>query len=207
MRIRDCIIAAALLLASLSAAAASFSGGSGLTGNLALDTDFSDAVSALGADQAPGHFYSLVSFEQFLLGPNLTGGTGVRTRIAPLLTSAITFSVPGQGIALLSRDAVPTRITAYLVGVEVESFVTLAAGYANPTFYGLTGLVFDELRFTHDTTPATFDDRYFAIDRLQVTTVPLPAPAILILVGLIPLAIRARGAMRRVHPSAAATPH
>jgi len=171
--------AAAGLLAfgSLTAGAASFSGGAGLSGPLLVDTDFSDAVAALGVDVVPGAFYGSVTFSEFQLGPSVTGGSGIRTLISPIgiPESSISFASPVTAIALLSRDNVPTRLSIYLAGALVDSFDTDGAGYATPRYYGFAGVVFDKLVFTQDTAPPALLDRLYAVDQLQVRAIPLPA--------------------------------
>ena len=171
--------AAAGLLAfgSLTVSAASFSGGAGLSGPLLVVTDFSDAVAALGADVVPGAFYGSVTFSEFLLGPSVTGGSGIRTLISPvgIPESSISFASPVAAIALLSRDKVPTRLSIYLAGALVDSFDTDGAGYATPRYYGFAGVVFDKLVLTQETAPPALLDRLYAVDQLQVRAVPLPA--------------------------------
>ncbi len=162
---------------------ASFSGGSGLSGALTLDTDFADAIAALGIDLPPGDYYAGVGFSEFHLGPSIFGGTGIRSLISPIsdIHSAIIFSTPMASIAMNIRDTVATRLTISLDGTTVESFETVGGGYDTPIFYGFFGVLFDRIDFTHDLSPVELNDRIFGIDRLQSATVPLPPPIVLFL--------------------------
>ena len=144
-------------------------------------------------DRKPGSFYDGVTFSQFLLGPSVTGGTGIRTLVSPSasIESSLTFATPITGAALLSRDKVPTRLSIYLGSKLVETFNTDAAGYETQRYYGFVGVEFDKLVLTQDSAAPDVYDRFYAIDRLQLSAVPIPSASILFLSGIAVLMRRA----------------
>ena len=124
-----------VIFSCLSSHAATYSSGSGLSGSLSLDTDFSDAIALVGIDQPPGDFYPNVIFNEFLLGPSTFGGTGIRSLISsfPSIASSIVMAEPVNGVAFLIRSATPIRITALLDSKEIGSLLTNGEGYNQPT--------------------------------------------------------------------------
>jgi len=156
--------------------AATYSSGSGLSGSLSLDTNFSDAIASVGVDQRPGDFYPKAMFNEFLLGPSAFGGTGIRTLISsvPSIASSIVLVKPVNGVALLIRAAVPIRITAFLESQQVVSVSTNGEGYDVPTYYGFGGLAVDEIVFSFDSVPSEISERFIGIDQLQLGEIIVP---------------------------------
>ena len=153
--------------------AATFANGAGLSGSLSLETDFGDAIALVGIDQPPGDFYPNVSFTEFLLGPSVFGGTGIRSLISsyPSITSSIRMAKPVNGVAFLIRAAVPIRITAFLDSQEVGSVSTIGDGYNAPTYYGFDDLIVDQIVFNFDSVPSEITERFIGIDHLQLGAV------------------------------------
>ena len=156
--------------------AATFSSGSGLSGALLLDTDFSDAIASVGVDKPPGDFYSNVSFNEFLLGPSVFGGTGIRSLISgnPSIASAIVMAKPVNGVAFLVRAAAPLRITAFLNSQEIGSVSTNGDGYDVPTYYGFGEFTLDKIVLSFDSVPSELAERFIGIDHLQLGAIVSP---------------------------------
>jgi hypothetical protein len=74
-----------------------------------------------------------------------------------------------------------TTFTAYLDGVEQESFVAYTAynGEGSNVYYGFTDILLDEISYS-----ISYKNNYFVLDNLQFNTKVVPAPAALSIFGL-----------------------
>ena len=146
-----------------------------------------DQYSGLGVSFSP----ALAYLGSFSAGPNISGPSLINIGGSPLtifnpFSIAFENAVSGASFAFVSADS-NTTFEALLNGVVVESFSSMT-GDQIQSYYGFTGIVFDEIRVTVGAPGmGILDDLSF-----NYAAVPLPASLAFLLAGLGGLAIAGR---------------
>ena len=142
-------------------------------------TPVATEYSLLGVTFTPNLYYRGTSAweTQGINGPNLRTGDPVANPFSILFSTPITSAA----FASIASPVTAATITARLGGVDVESFST-EINLANESWYGFTGIVFDEIGISY------VEDTRLRIDNIQIgAAIPEPSTAMLLPLGLLGL--------------------